>query len=158
MRHVAGVLLGAVVVAAAACGGREEEATAGSESGTASESQAAAPAPESRELEVAGVMIGKRIGENNLIIEPTFQFQPLDTVYVSIATTGVPDSANLSAVWHFQTGRMVDSTAESIQPEGPANTAFHVFRPKGWPVGTYKVTIYADGDSVDARTFAVRDQ
>ncbi|HUF35250.1 MAG TPA: hypothetical protein VMN37_04825 [Gemmatimonadales bacterium] len=157
MRHVAGVLLGAVVVAGAACGGREEEHTAGSETGAAAES-VAAPAPESRELEVAGVMIGKRIGENNLITEPTFQFQPLDTVYVSIATTGVPDSASLAALWHFQTGRVVDSSARTIRPEGPENTEFHVFRPKGWPVGTYKVTIYADGDSVDARTFAVRDQ
>ncbi len=156
MPNVARVLLGAAVIAAAGCGGREEEErAAGTETGAA---DSVVAAPESRELEVASVMIGKRIGENNLITEPTFQFAPQDTVYVSVATTGVPDSASLMAVWQFQTGQTVDSTSRTIQPQGPENTEFHVSRPKGWQAGTYRVTIYADGDSVEARTFAVREQ
>jgi hypothetical protein len=155
MPKVARVLLGAAVVAASACGGGTAD-RAGTETAAADSAAAAGPAPVSNELEIASVMIGKRIGENNLITEPTFQFAPADTVYVSVGTTGAPESATLTAVWHFQTGKTVDSTARTIQPEGPENTEFHVANPKGWPVGTYKVTIYADGDSVDARTFAVK--
>jgi len=154
MPKVPRVLLGAAVVAASACGGGAADRS-GTETGAA-DSAAAGPAPVSNELDIASVMIGKRIGENNLIIEPTFQFAPGDTVYVSVGTTGAPDNATLTAVWHFQSGKVVDSTSRTIRPEGPVNTEFHVANPKGWPVGTYKVTIYADGDSVDARTFAVK--
>lgn len=154
MSRTTRILWGTALVAAAACGGGNR--SEGIETATAD--TAAAPAPPSKDLEIAAVMIGKRIGQNNLITEPTFQFAPQDTVYVSVGTTGAPDSATLAAVWHFQTGKMVDSTARTIQPKGPENTEFHVANPKGWPVGTYKVTIYADGDSVDARTFAVRKQ
>lgn len=156
MSRVARVLVGAAVFAAG-CGGQSDR-SAGTESAAADSVAAPAPAPPADELQVAGVMIGKRIGENNLITEPTFQFAPQDTVYVSVGTTGKPDSAVLTAVWQFQTGSTVDSTSRTITPQGPENTEFHVARPKGWPVGTYKVTIYADGDSVDARTFAVRKQ
>jgi hypothetical protein len=155
MTHVARAFAAVLLVSAVACEGRgTERPETGTETGTA-----AAPAPDtavSKELSVAGVMIGKRIGENNLIIEPTFQFAPADTVYVSVSTEGVPDSAVLGAKWRFQTGKMVDSSTQTIRPEGQANTEFHVSDPKGLQVGTYNVTIYADGDSVDSKNFAVK--
>jgi hypothetical protein len=156
MTKLTRVLAGAAVLAGSACGGAASDR--GTESASVDTTAAAAPAPPSKELAISGVMIGKRIGQNNLITEPTFQFAPQDTVYVSVGTTGVPDSAVLTALWQFQTGKTVDSTSRTIQPEGPENTEFHVANPKGWPVGTYKVTIFADGDSVEARTFAVRKQ
>ena len=155
MTHVARALAAVALVAAVACKGRDAaRPDAGTETG------AAQPAPAdtavSKELSVAGVMIGKRIGENKLITEPTFQFTPKDTVYVSVSTEGAPASATLSAKWRFQTGQVVDSSSQSIKPEGKDNTEFHVINPKGWPVGTYNVTIYADGDSVDSKNFAVK--
>ncbi|HYC30755.1 MAG TPA: hypothetical protein VEB59_00625 [Gemmatimonadales bacterium] len=157
MKKLTRTLVGAAVMAGSACGGGGSDRgteTAAIDTATAD----TAPAPPPNELAIAGVMIGKRIGENNLITEPTFQFGPRDTVYVSVGTTGAPDSANLTAVWKFQGGKTVDSTVRTIEPEGATNTEFHVTNPKGWPVGTYLVTIYADGDSVAARTFAVKKQ
>jgi hypothetical protein len=156
MTHVARALTAMALLAAVACKGREA-APAGS--GTESGAAAPAAAPDtaaSKALKVAGVMIGKRIGENKLITEPTFQFTPKDTVYASVSTTGAPDQAELTAVWHFQTGKLVDSTSQSIAPKGEEHTEFHVSNPKGWPVGTYAVTIYADGDSVDSKAFVVK--
>ena len=157
MHHVARVLLAASAVAAAACGG-QDSARSGTETGTAATSRAAdsAAAAAAEEFKVASVMIGKRVGESKMITEPTFQFAPTDTVYVSVGTTGKADSVNLAAIWHFQSGKVVDSTSQTISPDGPESNEFHVLNPKGWPVGTYKVTIYADGDSVDAKTFAVK--
>lgn len=156
MTHVARALTAVALLAAVACKGRDAApANAGTESGTA----ATAAAPDtavSKDLKVAGVMIGKRIGENNLIIEPTFQFGPQDTVYASVSTQGAPASAELTAVWRFQTGQTVDSSTQTIAPEGDENTEFHVTNPKGWPAGTYNVTIYADGDSVDSKNFVVK--
>ena len=156
MQKIARIVLGATIVVLTGCGGGQGNGSAGTETGAADSGATAEPV--SRELEVAGVMIGKRIGENNLITEPTFQFAPQDTVYVSIATTGQPDSAVLSTVWLAQTGQTIDSSSRTIKPQGPENTEFHVTQPKGWKVGTYQVTVYADGDSVDARTFAVKKQ
>ena len=145
------VLLASAVVGSAACGGGGEKS--GTETGAAN--TAAAPAvPE--KFEVANVMIGKRIGANNLITEPTFQFAPADTVFVSIGTTGKSDGTTLTAIWHFQDGKVMDSTAKTIHPTGPEATEFHLANPKGFKQGTYKVTIYSDGDSADARTFAVK--
>ena len=62
----------------------------------------------------------------------------------------------ITAKWRFQTGQVVDSSTQTIRPSGPENTEFHISNPKGWPVGTYNVTIYADGDSVDSKNFAVK--
>jgi hypothetical protein len=156
MTHVARALAAVALVATVACQGREApRPDAGTETGATGTAPAADTAV-SKELTVAGVMIGKRIGENNLITEPTFQFAPKDTIYISVSTEGAPDSASLSAKWRFQTGQVVDSSSQTIRPEGEENTEFHVLNPKGWPVGTYNVTIYADGDSVDSKNFAVK--
>jgi hypothetical protein len=50
----------------------------------------------------------------------------------------------------------VDSTAQTIKPKGRATTAFRAAPAGGWKPGTYRVTLYANGDSVDAKTFAVK--
>jgi hypothetical protein len=156
MTHVARALTAVALLAAVACKGRD---AARPDPGTETGATGTAPAADtavSKELKVAGVMIGKRIGENKLITEPTFQFAPADTVFVSVSTEGMPESAELAAIWRFQTGQTVDSSTQSIKPEGKDNTEFHVSNPKGWPVGTYNVTIYANGDSVDSKNFAVK--
>jgi hypothetical protein len=151
------LLLGAVLLGAA-CDSkpdRSPEEAAALDSATAAARDSAAQA-NAKELKVQAVMIGRRIGANNLITEPTFQFAPSDTLYLSVATVGSPDSAALSAVVIGQNGKVVDSTAETIRPKGHATTAFHAAPAKGWTPGTYRVTLYNNGDSVDAKTFAVR--
>lgn len=156
MTHLARAIAAVALVAAVACKGRD---AARPDAGTETGATGAAPAADtavSKELKVSGVMIGKRIGENKLITEPTFQFAPADTIYVSVSTEGVPESADLSAKWLFQTGQVVDSSTQSIKPQGKDNTEFHISNPKGWPVGTYNVTIFANGDSVDSKNFAVK--
>ena len=153
MTHVARAMVAVALVAAVACKGRD---AAPPESGTETGTAAAPAAPVSNELKVAGVMIGKRLGENKLIAEPTFQFAPSDTIYVSVSTEGKPASAELTALWRYQGGKVVDSSSQTIKPTGPENTEFHVVNPKGWPVGTYNVTIFADGDSAESKNFAVK--
>ena len=155
MTHVARALTAAALVAAVACKGRDNAPSGGAESGTTATATAADTAA-SNQFKVASVMIGKRIGENKMVTEPTFQFAPKDTVYASVSTEGARESAELTAVWRFQTGQTVDSSTQTISPQGDENTEFHVSNPKGWPVGTYNVTIYANGDSVDSKNFAVK--
>ena len=153
MTQVGRTLAAVALLAAVACKGRDTAPSAGAETGTtATAADTAAP----QEFKVAAVMIGKRIGENKMVTEPTFQFGPQDTIYASVSTEGSRPSAELTAVWRFQTGQTVDSSSQTIAPQGDENTEFHVTNPKGWPAGTYNVTIYADGDSVDSKNFAVK--
>jgi len=157
MHGISRLVLGALVLGAA-CQSKPErspEETAAIDSANAAARDSAAEA-NSKELKVQAVMIGKKIGANKLITEPTFQFAPGDTVFLSVATTGSPDSAALAAVVIGQNGKVVDSTAQTIRPNGHSTTAFQAAPAKGWTAGTYRITLYNNGDSVDAKTFAVK--
>jgi hypothetical protein len=145
----------------AGCSGRSGSRTAeGIESGSADSAAAtrdsAARASEPQFLRVSNVMIGKRLGAGNLVAEPTFQFAPTDTVYLSVSTEGPPESGTLAAKWLSQKGKVMDSTSKALEAKGSQTSEFHVAPPKGWPEGVYLVTIYANGDSMAAKTFQVK--
>lgn len=157
MNGISRLLLGAAVLGAA-CQGKQErspEETAAIDSARTAADDSAAQA-NSKELKLTAVMIGRQIGTNNLITEPTFQFAPADTVFLSVATVGSPDTAALRAVVIGQNGKAVDSTAQTIKPQGHATTPLRLAPEKGWKPGTYRLTLYNNGDSVDAKTFAVQ--
>jgi hypothetical protein len=159
MRHGFRVGLAMLVAAAAGCAD-SETSTAGMAAAAARDSAARADSARAEEasktLKVTNVMIGKHIGQGNRVTEPTFQFAPGDTVFVSIGTVGSPDSAAFEARWTNQRGEPVDSSKKTIQPKGREHTSLQAFRAKGWTPGAYRITIYADGDSVETRTFAVQ--
>lgn len=141
------------------CGGGQDRAQ-GTASGagdsvkrmTDSIAQAARTGPR----RVATVMIGKRLGAQQRIAEPTFQFAPLDTVYVSFGLQGTPAETKVAARWLAQTGKTLDSTAQIVPADAAGNTEFHLAPGKGWQPGTYLVTIFLNDDSTEAKTFAVR--
>jgi len=123
---------------------------------TTAKSDTAPPLPPGK-VRVSNVMIGKRLGPQNRISEPTLRFAPTDTVFLSIATEGKPDSATLAVKFTFPTGKVQDSTSTTIKPTGNELTELHAVPPKGsWPVGSYLLTVYAGGDSVEAKTIAVQ--
>ena len=155
-----GVRVGlAAFIALAGCGSGDTS-TAGMAAAAARDSAAKADSARaeetSKKLKITNVMIGKRIGQGGRVTEPTFQFEPADTVYVSIGTVGSPDTAAFQARFTNQKGEVVDSSERTIQPKGRENTELHASQAKGWAPGPYRITIYADGDSVDSKTFAVR--
>lgn len=139
----------ATLAALAACGGSTRDA-APPNTGMA-DTAAAKPV----ELKVSNVMIGKSIGAANHVTEPTFQFAPADTVYVSIATTGSTGADHLTAAWRSQTGEVVQQSSEPI-PAAGQNVAFHWSQPKGMKPGTYKVVVFLGNDSADAKVFVVK--
>jgi hypothetical protein len=115
----------------------------------------AASAGTSAELHVSNVMIGRQIGPGNRITEPTFEFAPKDTVYVSVATTGTGGAETLTAAWRSQSGEIVQKSSEPVPPAGE-NAQFSLAQPKGLKPGTYKVIVFLGGDSVETRVFAVK--
>lgn len=145
-------------IAVVACGGGDHDR--GTESAAvdtaARAADSAARAARTGPQRVANVMIGKRLGPENRIAEPTFQFAPGDTVYVSVGIQGAPAEGKLAARWLAQTGKTLDSTVTPIPSGDSGIKEFHLAPPKGWQPGTYQVRLYLNGDSAEAKTFAVR--
>jgi len=150
------VTLAGVALAACKGGSRDQGMETAAVDSTARAADSAAHAATSGPQRIANLMIGKRLGPQNRIAEPTFQFQPQDTVYVSMGIEGARAEGKLAARWLAQTGKTVDSTAQPIAPGDSANKEFHLSQPSGWKPGNYLVTVYLNGDSVEAKTFAVR--
>lgn len=137
-----------ILTALVACGGSKGDA--GTQTSMA-DTAAAKPA----ELKVSNVMIGKRIGTGNHVTEPTFQFAPADTVYLSVGTTGSTGADHLTAAWRSQTGEVVQQSSEPI-PAAGQNAAFQWSQPKGMKPGTYKVVVFLGNDSADTKVFVVK--
>jgi hypothetical protein len=149
--------LSLTVIALLGCGGgREQGAETASADSAARVADSIARVASTGEVRVANVMIGKRLGSENRIAEPTFQFAPTDTVFVSVGIQGAPANAKLAARWLAQTGKTLDSTVQDIQAGKAGNKEFHLAQPKGWKPGTYLVTLFLNNDSVEAKTFAVK--
>ena len=111
-----------------------------------------APAP----VAVQNVDLGKAVGPDKRVTNPTTTFGVRDTIYVSVSTTGTASNANLAARWSTEAGQLVDSTAVPIAPTGPAVTEFHITRTSAWPVGKYKVAILLDGRQVSEKDFEIK--
>jgi hypothetical protein len=106
---------------------------------------------------VQRIDLGNIIGADKKVPAPSLTFKPSDTIYASILTEGVASSASLGVRWTFQDGQVVDESAQSIAPTGPAVTEFHVAKPDGWPAGKYKIEVSANGKPAGALDFTVSD-
>lgn len=154
MAHITriGAQLAVIAALAGACSRAEESRAAAGETGV---TDSAAMAVSGGELQISNVMIGRQIGPGNRITEPTFQFAPQDTVYVSVGTEGGDGTGRLSAAWRSQSGEVLKQSVETVRPGGE-NTEFHLSQPKGLKPGTYKVILFLGDDSVDTKVFAVK--
>ncbi len=154
MAHIrrVGAQVAVVAVLAGGCSGSEESRSA---AGATDSAALAASAGTPVELQVSNVMIGRRIGPGNRITEPTFEFAPKDTVYVSVATQGTGGAEALTAAWRSQSGEILQKSSEPVPPAGE-NTQFSLSQPKGLKPGTYKVIIFLGEDSVETKVFVVK--
>ncbi len=109
---------------------------------------------------VSALELGRHLSANKRVTDTTSTFAPRDTFYLAVMTENTAPGASLTAKWTFQTGQLVDSTTQAVAAADAASpvsvTEFHVAKPKGWPVGTYKVEVWLDGMSTGTREFAVR--
>jgi hypothetical protein len=151
IRQIGWPLLAAAALIGA-CAGSEDTRQQKDELGATAGDSAALAADERR---VTSVMIGKRVGPMNRIIEPTTEFGPRDTVHLSVATAGTGGAVRLTTAWRFQTGEIVQQGEEAALAGGQ-NTAFRLSRPKGLKAGTYKVVTFLGQDSVDTKVFVVK--
>jgi hypothetical protein len=150
-----GARLMVVAVLAGACSRSGESRPEGAETGATDSAALAASASSSAEHRVSNVMIGRRIGPGNRIAEPTFEFAPQDTVYVSVAIEGAGEAGTLTAAWRSQSGEILQKSSKPVPPAGQ-NAEFRLAQPEGLKPGTYKVIIFLGSDSMETKVFAVR--
>jgi hypothetical protein len=123
------------------------------------QSEAASPAPSApapAAFEVKTIEVGKGLGADKHVTNPTTSFGPRDTIYVSVITEGAAPSKTITARWTFQTGQVVKEGTEIIAPTGPAATEFHIAKKTAWPAGKYKVEILVDSSSAGTEEFDVK--
>jgi hypothetical protein len=115
------------------------------------------PAPVVVPFSVTSIDLGKAIGSDKKITEPTTTFGAKDTIYAAVSTDGAAEAATVKARWTYgDEGQLVSEEETSIAPTGPATTEFHIARPSGWPVGKYKVEIIVDGTPAGTKDFEVK--
>lgn len=147
----------AATLALGGCGKKEDNAMPPASSPTTPPPAAqTAPAPAApAAVSVSSVDLGSAVDSDQKVTTPTSSFGTKDTIYASVATTGA-GTAKLDAKWTYQDGQTVNEESTTINPTGPANTAFHIAKPSGWPTGSYKVEISQDGKSVSTKDFSVK--
>lgn len=122
---------------------------------------AAEPAPPVEEavevVRVTGVDLGTAVGDDQRITDPTTTFKTDDTIYAAVSTQGASPNAVLHARWTFGDDQVVNESSQTIAPNGPAVTSFHISKADGWPAGEYKVQISLDGEPVATEEFKVEE-
>jgi hypothetical protein len=147
----------AATLALGGCGKKEESAIPpASTPATPPPAAQTTPAPAAPvAVSVSSVDLGSAVDGDQKVTTPTSSFGTKDTIYASVTTTGA-GTAKLDAKWTYQDGQTVNEESTTINPTGPANTAFHIAKPSGWPTGSYKVEISQDGKSVSTKDFSVK--
>jgi hypothetical protein len=111
-----------------------------------------APGP----FRVTAVEVGNALDSGKRVIAPSAAFAPGDTIYASVVSEGAAPRATIVARWTYEDGQVVDESTQTIAPDGPAATEFHIAKPGGFPAGRYKVEVTANGALAGSREFEVR--
>lgn len=112
--------------------------------------------PAATPFRVTSVEVGNAVGADKRVTTPAAVLGAEDTIYASVASDGVAPSVKLTAKWTFEDGTLVDEIHQTIAPNGPAASEFHIVNRTGWSAGKYQVEIFADGKSVGTRQFEIR--
>ena len=114
------------------------------------------PTPSVTAVRVTEVQLGKAVGADKRVENPTESFNTKDVIFASVVTEGTAPSAELTARWTYQDGQVVNETKRAIAPTAKEITEFSIQKPDGWPAGQYTVAILLDGKPVESKTFKVQ--
>jgi len=142
-------LLALSLLLAASCAKKAEEQVASTSSTTEM-----MPAPAG--VTVTAVDLGKTLGADKRVTDPTREFKPMDMIYATVVTTGAAERAVIKAKWTFEDGQVVDETEQEIVPNGQTATEFHIGSPKGLPAGKYKLDVFLDGQWAKSVEYEVK--
>ena len=108
-------------------------------------------------VQVSQVDLGRNVGSDKRVTEPTSEFKPQETIYATVITNGSAP-ATLTARWTYQDGQVVEETTQAVAAGSEAATEFHISKPDGWPAGKYKLEVLVNGASATTKEFEVKTQ
>ncbi|HET9253207.1 MAG TPA: hypothetical protein VFP58_13930 [Candidatus Eisenbacteria bacterium] len=113
-----------------------------------------------QQAQVSSVQLGRGVGTDKRVTEPTEEFRPNETIYATVITTGGAPNTELTARWTYQDGQVVEESRQTIAPAQGAEAAseFHVSKPDGWPAGKYKLEVLVNGTPAATKEFEVKTQ
>ncbi|MEO5561384.1 MAG: hypothetical protein ABIO49_15600 [Dokdonella sp.] len=155
-QHLTLIVAIAGALALSACGKKETPAPAPPPVVAPAPAPVAPPPPVAAPVAVASVDLGTAVGADQKVTAPSTTFGAKDTIYAAVSTTGTAPNAAISAKWTYQDGQTVNESSQTIAPNGPSVTSFHISKPDGWPVGNYKVEISLNGTSAASKDFSVK--
>jgi hypothetical protein len=104
-------------------------------------------------LRVTGVQLGRTLNADNTVGITATTFNPTDTVYVSVLTSGI-GSATIGVRWKFG-DRVLNEANKHVSYKDIAATDFSLKGAAGFPAGEYSAEVFFDGKPVDTKTFRV---
>jgi hypothetical protein len=107
----------------------------------------------SQPLQITAIQLGRSLNADHSVAEFTTIFEPHDTVYLSVLTTG-GGSGTISVRWTYG-GKVVGEPKKRVANQDVAATEFQLQSAAGFPPGQYSAEIFLDGKSVGTRTFRV---
>ncbi|HEU4829313.1 MAG TPA: hypothetical protein VFT04_08960 [Gemmatimonadales bacterium] len=119
------------------------------------EGTGAVATPPASNVSAGEIRLGNAIGADKRVTNESDDFRPTETIYASVATTGVAPNANLVARWTYQDGQVVSTDSITIAPNSAEYTEFHISNPGGFPAGDYKLEVFMNGQSVGTKDFDV---
>ena len=104
-------------------------------------------------LRVSTIQLGRSLNPDNTVASFTTVFTPMETVYLSVVTTGV-GSGTLSVRWTYG-GKVIGEPEKQVASRTDAVTEFRLQSPGGFPPGDYTAEVFLDKHSGGTRTFRV---
>jgi hypothetical protein len=151
MRLHTSLLFGAALLAVVACSKKDQAPKP--------DTTAVAPPPPAQPLAIASVDLGKSVGSDKRVGTPAISFGTRDTIYASVTTTGVGDSANLAAKWSFvkadQTLAPVNETSQMVSGSA-STTEFHIDKKTAWPKGNYRLEVVLNNGTPVVKDFTIQ--
>ena len=105
------------------------------------------------DVSVSSIQLGRSINADETVANHTTVFEPHQTIYVSVGTTGV-GSAELGVRWIYA-GRVMGEPKKPVK--GARATEFHMQSAGGFPLGDYSVEVFLNGQAVGNKTFKVEN-
>ena len=104
-------------------------------------------------LRVTTMQLGRSVNPDNTVASFTTVFTPMETVYLSVVTTGV-GSGTLSVRWTYGS-QVIGEPKKQVTSRIDAVTEFPLQSAGGFPPGDYTAEAFLDGHSAGTRTFKV---
>lgn len=106
-------------------------------------------------VSVSDVALGKAVDANMRVTHEADEFLPTDLIYVSVSLKGDAPSAQVTARWLLEDGRLIDETSQTVFTETNPTTEFHISQASGLPIGNYRVVILVNGERAAVKEFEV---